>query len=197
MARTVSPFGDDDRHHTTANDAVSRRLTDNGLPTRQVDATTDARRQSAEHGRHVTPEGAVGRTPQPRRPNPNSRPDGRPGARRTARDLARSGGQWAERTSARPPDAGRTDTESGSATDDTEGRNRPGLSRADGPPKNRRSERRTADDAPGATPPPGVRLASNLRDPAGRTRQDAPRCRQNRREGEMRTPERKSRSSRR
>ena len=37
--------------------AIARRLTDSGLPTKQVDAITDALREAAEHGDHVTPEG--------------------------------------------------------------------------------------------------------------------------------------------
>ena len=37
--------------------AIARRLTDSGLPTKQVDAITDALREAAEHGDHVIPEG--------------------------------------------------------------------------------------------------------------------------------------------
>ena len=37
--------------------AIARRLTDSGLPSKQVDAITDSLREAAEHGEHVTPEG--------------------------------------------------------------------------------------------------------------------------------------------
>ena len=36
--------------------AIARRLTDTGLSTEQADAITDAVREAAEHGDHVTPE---------------------------------------------------------------------------------------------------------------------------------------------
>ena len=37
--------------------AIARRLTDSGLPSKQVDAITESLREAAEHGDHVTPEG--------------------------------------------------------------------------------------------------------------------------------------------
>ena len=36
--------------------AIARRLADSGLPSKQVDAITDALREVSEHGDHVTPE---------------------------------------------------------------------------------------------------------------------------------------------
>jgi len=45
--------------------AIARRLTGTGLSTEQADAITDAVREAAEHGDHVTPASSARRARRP------------------------------------------------------------------------------------------------------------------------------------